>query len=321
MPSLISFLHTLVVYTVVGTAVSFALSLAACAFFKIGKPAVKTKLFFLTLIVPLLAYLFHYFISPVLKLQHGATFFEPSNRVFAYLCSLGVLGSMYYLPLLLLIAFGLYRMGIYYWHCRKIAFQTLDLSAQAYRLPGKILSELANAAGVETPILKILKGTGYSCFTYGVFKPAIAISANLLDILSEEELQAVLSHELGHIAHRDSLLNWIAVALRDMSVYLPFTHLALRMLHAEQEFAADEFAINITRKPLIYSAALIKAWRKSKESSKAQIHPVPAFAAEARISDRVERVIRGETGGKQGDCYWLLLTIGIVTIAVLAYVC
>lgn len=77
----------------------------------------------------------------------------------------------------------------------------------------------------------------------GVFRPFIALPEGLTAALTPAELDAVLSHELAHIARRDNL--WAAVVRTVVSVFWfhPLVWWIEHRLLAERETACDEFVL------------------------------------------------------------------------------
>lgn len=49
---------------------------------------------------------------------------------------------------------------------------------------------------------------------------AVAVTTGIMEILNEDELRAVLAHELGHVKHRDMLISTIAATLAGAISYL-----------------------------------------------------------------------------------------------------
>ncbi len=118
----------------------------------------------------------------------------------------------------------------------------------------------------------------------------VAVSTSLIQTLSQEELEGVLAHELGHIKSGDILIATIAATLagaisylanvimyfgpsrsRDdergssplgmiaMAIFTPIAALLIQMaISRSREFAADEYAGMLTRHPLSLASALRK---------------------------------------------------------------
>ncbi|MBI3972973.1 MAG: M56 family metallopeptidase [Chloroflexi bacterium] len=97
--------------------------------------------------------------------------------------------------------------------------------------------------------------------TFGLGRPIVLISTWMLERLDRRELEAVLAHELGHVAQRDWLVMWLALVLRDAFFYLPTSWAAYRQLQSEKELACDDLAVGATRRPLALASALTKVWQ------------------------------------------------------------
>ncbi len=91
-------------------------------------------------------------------------------------------------------------------------------------------------------------------------KKIVAITENVAGSLDDDELQAVLAHELAHIKYRDALLKTIATAYRLAFQYDPLSRLIEAAIYREREFAADEFAARFTEKPAALASALLKVY-------------------------------------------------------------
>ncbi len=100
-------------------------------------------------------------------------------------------------------------------------------------------------------------------FTCGIFRPMIVLSTWMVEHLDRRELEAVLAHEMEHVARRDYLVVWLSMILRDAFFYLPTCHIAYRQLQQEKEFACDDLAVGVTRRPLALASALAKVWQNA----------------------------------------------------------
>jgi beta-lactamase regulating signal transducer with metallopeptidase domain len=97
---------------------------------------------------------------------------------------------------------------------------------------------------------------------FGIFHPRILVSENLIDSLEEEELEAVILHEIGHLKFMDNLWGLILGAIKDLFFFfLPF-----KLLHSayeeEKEYAVDKWVRDLQGDPLPLAYALIKVSRK-----------------------------------------------------------
>lgn len=97
----------------------------------------------------------------------------------------------------------------------------------------------------------------------GERRPTLLLSTWMVDHLDAGELEAVLAHELGHVARRDYLVTWLAVVLRDAFFYLPTSRAAFGQLRRDSELASDDLAVAATRRPLALASALAKVWQQA----------------------------------------------------------
>ena len=129
--------------------------------------------------------------------------------------------------------------------------------------------------------------------TCGLLRPTVLLSTWMLEHLDRRELEAVLAHEIEHVARRDYLVIWLATMLRDAFFYLPTSWTAYRQLQQEKELACDELAVGATRRPLALASALGKVWQHAVEG------PRFAYLASAQsltgvgqsINSRIERLL------------------------------
>ena len=128
--------------------------------------------------------------------------------------------------------------------------------------------------------------------TLGFRRPRVLLSTWMVEHLDARELEAVLAHELGHVAQRDYPLIWLATVLRDGFCYLPTSRAAYRRLEQEKELACDELAVGVTRRPLALASALTKVWQPSLATPGLTIgQPLvePAASLEARVEQLLSR--------------------------------
>ena len=112
-----------------------------------------------------------------------------------------------------------------YWFSDKIVLamyraQPVDEAAA----PGlhRIVRTLATRAGIPMPKVYIIPGEAPNAFATGrnPQHAAIAVTEGILRIMSEEELEGVLAHELSHVQNRDTLIMAIAATLAGAITYM-----------------------------------------------------------------------------------------------------
>lgn len=124
-----------------------------------------------------------------------------------------------------------------------------------------LAGDLSEQLGVTRPRVLLYAYDRPLALTLGLRQPTILLSTWMVKHLDQRELEAVLAHELGHMARRDYLVIWLATMLRDAFCYLPTSWIVYRQLQREKELACDDLAISATNRPLALASALAKTWQ------------------------------------------------------------
>jgi len=117
----------------------------------------------------------------------------------------------------------------------------------------------------------------------GWFRPVVFLPATALTGLSEEQLEAVIAHELAHIQRLDPFVNVFQVCVETLLFYHPAIWWLNKKIRAEREHCCDEMAVAFCGNAIEYARALtlMEEWRSA-----------PAFAMAANRGPLSERIIR-----------------------------
>ena len=112
-----------------------------------------------------------------------------------------------------------------YWFSDKIVLSMYHAQpVDEASAPGlyRIVRTLATRAGIPMPKVYIIPGEAPNAFATGrnPQHAAIAVTEGILRIMSEEELEGVLAHELSHVQNRDTLIMAIAATLAGAITYM-----------------------------------------------------------------------------------------------------
>lgn len=127
-------------------------------------------------------------------------------------------------------------------------------------------------------------------YTIGFLSPRVVISDGLLETLDGDEVQAVLSHEEGHVAGRDNLLILVAHTVAHAFVLVPGVRLSYRRLRRALELAADSYARRTTGDPLAVASSLQKFARVSGAHAPVALGAA-SFADEGHVVERIHGLL------------------------------
>jgi heat shock protein HtpX len=204
--------------------------------------------------------------------------------------------------------------GIAYWFSDKIALATNQAQelteAQAPELFG-IVRRLAQQAGLPMPRVYRVPTRQPNAFATGrdPQHAAIAVTDGIWQMLSRDELEGVLAHELAHVKHRDTLITTVVATMagaisfmaqilqfeaffgglgdRDnrggnvigliaMMILAPIVALIIQLaISRSREFEADRGGALITGRPLALASALEKI---ENVAERAPLNVNPSYA-------------------------------------------
>ena len=212
------------------------------------------------------------------------------------------------------LGLGLIRLLLLY---RVVARASIPATAE---LQARVL-QIADRVGVSRPRVQLCAYNRPLALTCGLWRPTVILSTWMIEHLDQREREAVLAHELAHVARRDYLVIWLATVLRDAFFYLPTSWAAYRQLQIEKEPACDDLAVTATKRPLALASALAKVWQQSVN--------VPSFTAAQpltgegeSIEHRIERLLAAPApvqgnSGTNAQSRLLAVTVGASALGVL----
>ncbi len=135
----------------------------------------------------------------------------------------GILGGKTGMTFALIIAFGMNFIS--YWFSDKIMLKMYRAQpvsqSDAPELYGMV-RRLAQKAGLPIPKVYIIEQAQPNAFATGrnPENGAVAVTTGIMHMLTREELEGVVAHELAHIKHRDILVGTIAATIAGAISYL-----------------------------------------------------------------------------------------------------
>lgn len=73
-----------------------------------------------------------------------------------------------------------------------------------------LFKDVVNKVGIDEPELYVYNDPFMNAYTYGEVKPFVAVSSSCIEKMEDDELQAIMAHECGHILCKHVLYNSVA---------------------------------------------------------------------------------------------------------------
>ena len=124
--------------------------------------------------------------------------------------------------------------------------------------------------------------------TMGFLKPKIVISTGLINLLTDDELKAVISHEIYHKDNRDPLKIFLLSLCASTIGYIPILKWFNHQYRIIQEVLADEFAIRKQETPVNLGSALLKMLKIGKQEKMPFAY---ASFADTSVNYRIEYIL------------------------------
>lgn len=95
-----------------------------------------------------------------------------------------------------------------------------------------IVENLCIAGGIEMPQINIVEDNGLNAFASGIDIPSftITLTTGLIDKLNDEELSAVVGHELTHIKNRDTRLMVVCIVF--VGIFATIQTISMKLIAA-----------------------------------------------------------------------------------------
>jgi heat shock protein HtpX len=110
-----------------------------------------------------------------------------------------------------------------------------------------MVEDLSKKSGIKTPRVMIANMPMPNAFAYGspIAGTRIAVTSELLTTLNDQEVEAVVGHELGHLKHRDVQVMMLVSILPAIFYYIGFSMLFPSMLGRSNRNSGGGAAIGI----------------------------------------------------------------------------
>ncbi|MDX2231073.1 MAG: M48 family metallopeptidase [Leptolyngbyaceae cyanobacterium bins.349] len=187
-----------------------------------------------------------------------------------------------------------------YFYLENIAASVLVSDRQLPELH-QLLIEACKILDLEPPQLYVRQHPAPNAYTFAMRgkQPFIVVHTSLLDLLTPEEIQAVIAHELGHLKCEHGVYLTLANILVLAAGQLPWGASVAQSLQMQlmewvrcAEFSCDRAALLATQNPRVVASVLMKLAGGSP--TLAPKLNLDAFLAQARAYDAISNDQIGE---------------------------
>ncbi len=169
--------------------------------------------------------------------------------------------------------------------------------------------QVLEASRIHTPVV------------FGLFQLTIALPAGFTERFDRRQQEAILAHELAHLAARDPLWYLLADGLVSVLWWHPLMWLARSRLQVTSEMAADEACVLAENGPETLAECLVTIAQEISTPGSLESIGIEGSGFRSRLGQRVERLLNLSAGLAQRPSAWrtrlVKLGLPVVLIGVL----
>lgn len=162
------------------------------------------------------------------------------------------INNIAFIWMLVVAAIGI-KILVDYRYCQYLKTDNLTTTPEKWN---SIFMELARTIGISRSIELRISLVAISPCVIGHIKPVVLLPMKLLLCMSQEQIEAILLHELAHIHRQDYLLGIIQTLIKTLFFFNPFLLWISSQIDKEREHACDDIAVTINQNPLLFANTL-----------------------------------------------------------------
>ncbi len=146
-----------------------------------------------------------------------------------------------------------------------------------------------------------------------VFRPIVVVPEGVAELLSDEELEAVMLHEMIHVERWDNLVAILQRIVCCVLWFHPLVWLLDRRLTAEREQSCDDTVIRLGGASEVYAASITKVCRYSIGWEMSGL----SSAAGSNLKRRIKRIMAVDVNRSPSIAHWII--VGAMSVAVVIF--
>jgi TonB family protein len=171
--------------------------------------------------------------------------------------------------------------------------------------------------GVRRPVQLMLSPLPVAPGVFNLWKPIILLPESIAEHLDDDELLAIMLHELVHVQRRDNLVGRLHLTLAGLFWFHPLVWLISRKLFDEREQACDEKVLETYSTPETYAAGILKVVRFSFGW---RVAGVTGAGSGSNLRRRIDNIMETGKEKRRAGIVAKLLTSGLLGITLVAIV-
>jgi beta-lactamase regulating signal transducer with metallopeptidase domain len=181
---------------------------------------------------------------------------------------------------------------------------------------GRRFDALRRAMGIGRPVAVRLSAEVPAPFAARLLRPAIWLPLSLVTRTPPEQLEALLAHELAHIARKDWLWNGVQCVVECLLFFNPAVWWLGRRIRQEREHACDDLAVAACGGDAIALAEALAALECERQPS-----PRHVLAADGgSLMKRITRLLSGPPSRGRWGALAMLGALGVSAVVLAAQV-
>lgn len=291
---------------------------------KITNPLIRQRFSFIVLLFPVFSFPLYQFINP----ERGQISFR-LEALFDINRWLNLeLWGMVHLSLLFVLILSLTTIIFFLQEVIPILKHTIESKKSKFNVkkpqPDSVVYKALASLNVEKPEIFIIENDDFILSSGTGKNAAITLSTGLIDVLTMEELQAALAHEIAHIQRNRQPLMLTVFFFRLLMFFNPIALIEFRKIVQEDEKICDDIAISLTGKPsalaetlekLYYTTEDLNPFRAGKLSNLKSA--LDDYSHNMLIESRVMR-LEGELPNRI-DNGWFNFVVTLIVITIINY--
>jgi beta-lactamase regulating signal transducer with metallopeptidase domain len=193
------------------------------------------------------------------------------------------------LALLVRMAWGRALLAVFWWRCKPLCDVTIRSRVQS----------IANRLGLRRAIQTLTSNSLRSPAVFHWLFPVLALPSRFSDDYSAAQQEAVLAHELAHLARRDPAWQSVAMLTCALLWWQPLSWWSSRRLRAASESAADEACLMLADGPRQLAASLVSLAQRLTDPHVATGTSMQGTGLKSDLARRVERLLSLPVGDRK----------------------